>query len=439
MKKQRILSAAAAAVICLSLAPAKVQADEDYSDTSYWTKQCTDTSNLNGGMKSSCQAFYNYISSQSDSLNAKLKDIDAQRSTISANIDEYTAKIADYQNQINDLNSQIDTVQAEITDLDSQICELQQVVDDLKADVSAQIENSQSSMRLSKVFDILMGARSFDQLIKLANGISDITEYDNRKVSQLKDKTDELNTTKQQKADAQADLKSKQEDVLAQEYQAQVVMEEYKAQKEQLTKEYNDAQVQIDDTTEIYDSLSDAIAQAEKEAQEKAAAEAAARAAAQQAAANAAAQKQTSNAAAQQQTSNVTNNTSASTTPTYSGTVGHATGDYGNAYPWGQCTWYAYKRRHDLGLPCGSYFGNARSWAGSAASLGYSVDHNPQVHDIVVFMPGQAGADAYYGHVAVVEAVGNGYIVISESNARGLGVISNRICYSPTSYYYIHN
>ena len=77
MKKQRILSAAAAAVICLSLAPAKVQADEDYSDTSYWTKQCTDTSNLNGGMKSSCQAFYNYISSQSDSLNTKLKDIDA--------------------------------------------------------------------------------------------------------------------------------------------------------------------------------------------------------------------------------------------------------------------------------------------------------------------------------------------------------------------------
>ena len=430
MKKQRILSAAAAAVICLSLAPAKVQADEDYSDTSYWTKQCTDTSNLNGGMKSSCQAFYNYISSQSDSLNAKLKDIDAQRSTISANIDEYTAKIADYQNQINDLNSQIDTVQAEINDLDSQISELQQEVDDLKADVSAQIENSQSSMRLSKVFDILMGARSFDQLIKLANGISDITEYDNRKVRQLKDKTDELNTTKQQKADAQADLKSKQEDVLAQEYQAQVVMEEYKAQKEQLTKEYNDAQVQIDDTTEIYDSLSDAIAQAEKEAQEKAAAEAAARAAAQQAAAN---------AAAQQQTSNVTNNTTASTTPTYTGTVGHATGDYGNAYPWGQCTWYAYTRRHALGLPCGSYFGNARSWAGSAAALGYSVDHNPQVHDIVVFMPGQAGADAYYGHVAVVEAVGNGYIVISESNARGLGVISNRICYSPTSYDYIHN
>lgn len=41
----------------------------------------------------------------------------------------------------------------------------------------------------------------------------------------------------------------------------------------------------------------------------------------------------------------------------------HPTGDTGNQYPWGQCTWWSYERRHQLGLNTGSFFGDARSWA----------------------------------------------------------------------------
>ncbi len=106
----------------------------------------------------------------------------------------------------------------------------------------------------------------------------------------------------------------------------------------------------------------------------------------------------------------------------------HATGDTGNAYPWGQCTWWSYERRHQLGLSTGSYFGDARSWGASAQSLGYWVDNQARaVGDVLVFAPGQEGADGYYGHVAIVEAVNpDGSIRISESNAKGLGVISQR-------------
>lgn len=106
----------------------------------------------------------------------------------------------------------------------------------------------------------------------------------------------------------------------------------------------------------------------------------------------------------------------------------HATGDTGNAYPYGQCTWWAYTRRAQLGLPTGSYFGNAQNWAASASALGYWVDHTArEVGDVVMFSPGQAGASGVYGHVAVVEKVNSdGSVEISESNAKGLGVISNR-------------
>ena len=94
----------------------------------------------------------------------------------------------------------------------------------------------------------------------------------------------------------------------------------------------------------------------------------------------------------------------------------------------GQCTWYAYQRRTELGLPVGGSFGNGGQWASSASALGYWVDSTPRhVGDVVVFQPGQQGADSYYGHVAVVEKINaDGSIEISESNVKGLGVISSR-------------
>ena len=93
----------------------------------------------------------------------------------------------------------------------------------------------------------------------------------------------------------------------------------------------------------------------------------------------------------------------------------HASGDTGNAYEFSQCTWWAYVRRHQLGLPVGSHMGNGADWAASARRLGYWVDNTPRVGDIICFGRGQYGSDATYGHVAIVEQVGpDGSITTSE-------------------------
>ncbi len=95
-------------------------------------------------------------------------------------------------------------------------------------------------------------------------------------------------------------------------------------------------------------------------------------------------------------------------------------------YPWGQCTWWAATRRADIGKPIPGW-GNAATWAGSAASAGYTVDGSPSAGSVIVFQPGVLGAAAYYGHVGVVEEVRkDGSILISESNVLGLGVVSTR-------------
>ncbi|MFS1663179.1 CHAP domain-containing protein [Streptococcus sp. zg-JUN1979] len=96
-----------------------------------------------------------------------------------------------------------------------------------------------------------------------------------------------------------------------------------------------------------------------------------------------------------------------------------------SSYPYGQCTWYAYHRARELGYSFDAYMGNGADWQYKS---GYETTREPAVGYVVSFLPGQAGADAQYGHVAIVEAVNpDGSILISESNVMGLGRVSYRI------------
>ncbi|MGO2244719.1 MAG: CHAP domain-containing protein [Pseudolactococcus laudensis] len=89
-----------------------------------------------------------------------------------------------------------------------------------------------------------------------------------------------------------------------------------------------------------------------------------------------------------------------------------------NAYPEGQCTWYVYNRAYQVGVKFDSYMGNGGAWSGKS---GYTVSHEPKAQTALSFLPGQAGADVAYGHVAFVEAVkDDGSILISEMNVTGV-------------------
>ena len=118
---------------------------------------------------------------------------------------------------------------------------------------------------------------------------------------------------------------------------------------------------------------------------------------------------------------------------------GHSTGNVGNAYPWSQCTWWAYIRRGQLSLPVGSYLGNGQDWGWKARALGYLVNNTPHVGAAISFKAGQLGSSPIYGHVAIVERVNsNGSILISESGSRNQGRVTYRTVYNPGLYTYVH-
>lgn len=120
------------------------------------------------------------------------------------------------------------------------------------------------------------------------------------------------------------------------------------------------------------------------------------------------------------------------TTPSYNS----PTFNHQNLYDWGQCTWYVFNKRKEIGLPISTYWWNANAWDDNAARDGYMIDHRPTVGSILQSDLG------YYGHVSYVERInGDGSILVSEMNFTAApGVLTYRTvpAYLVSSFKYIH-
>jgi surface antigen len=92
-----------------------------------------------------------------------------------------------------------------------------------------------------------------------------------------------------------------------------------------------------------------------------------------------------------------------------------------NTYDFGFCTFWAAKRREEIGKPIPNTWGDAHTWDDRASLMGYTVDHAPEVGAIM------ETDDGDLGHVAFVEKVNpDGTWEISQMNAPGWDIISNR-------------
>ncbi len=73
-------------------------------------------------------------------------------------------------------------------------------------------------------------------------------------------------------------------------------------------------------------------------------------------------------------------------------------------FAFGQCTYYASLRYHELKGQWVPWLGNAYQWAYEASGFGWVVSSKPRVPSIIVLQPGVQGA-GWFGHVAIVESI----------------------------------
>jgi surface antigen len=86
---------------------------------------------------------------------------------------------------------------------------------------------------------------------------------------------------------------------------------------------------------------------------------------------------------------------------------------------YGQCTFWANMRYHQLTGHWVPWLGNADQWVYGAESYSWIVSSTPHLHSIIVLQPGVQGA-GWYGHVAIVEQINSdGSVVTSNWNWAG--------------------
>src|SRR5581483_7405153 len=90
-----------------------------------------------------------------------------------------------------------------------------------------------------------------------------------------------------------------------------------------------------------------------------------------------------------------------------------------NRFFYGQCTYWANMRYHQLTGNWVTWLGNANQWSYGAAQSGWVVSPTPKVPSIVVLQPYVEGAGGY-GHVAVVEKINDdGSVLTTNFNWAG--------------------
>lgn len=254
---------------CLVSSPNVYAEDHPYSDTNYWNDYCTTKGNTS---TSACKAYIEYLNNQTSASQDRLEQIEADREKIAENISEYTEKLQQLETEIEQKQAEIDAMQAKINNKQVEIDAKQVQIDATQAQVEALEEkvknrmvSSQATMHFNQYLDILMGASSFQDLLRIASGLVSITQYDEKTLNDLEALRNQLSVEKQELQDAKADLEATQQILLGQqreleEKQAehQVILEEFQKQDALLMAEGENVASNIDAIQDAMQKLAEA-------------------------------------------------------------------------------------------------------------------------------------------------------------------------------------
>lgn len=403
-----------------------VKAEEDFSNTSYWNQLCTNTTTLNEEEKASCQAYMEYMQKQNTQLQQQISDIDSKKSEISENIASYAAKITSYDTTIQSLNEMMVDLNIQIEAAEKQLAEMKRTYDKNKANIAikedeiAQLEErvkermveQQKNMHFNPYIDLLVGAKTFSDMIRIVDGMNAISEADAAMHLELKDGIAELQKLNEdllverqaveklegELMNGKKTLEAQQTTLLSSKYEAELIRQTYTEQYNEVLDDAKVAELTIEANKELIGNVDESIQNSKATPTPAPTTETT--------------PEQPQQEPTSQEVASATEEPAHSTDLVVSGDENAQVGDSSeNPYygGWSNCTWGAWQLVHDtLGISLPGW-GWSTNWINDASASGYPTGSEPQVNSIAV----------YENHVAFVTAVDGDQVYIKEGNYLG--------------------
>lgn len=234
-----------------------------------------------------CAQFQSWLSTQSEDKQKAANDLKAKIDEMKKNLMVYLeqiqnidSQIAVLQEEVNQIEEQIAVIEEQIQEKEKEIAEKEKEIEikeeeiaELKDKIRDRMIENQKAVHNNSFLSFLMGASDFSKLSRIIKAIEDITNYDDRLISELNEMInrlnaiiEELNVAKEDLAAMQEELKTQKEEVEAKKAELMVKKAEVNAaktlveQKEaELEAELATIAADLDNTRAMMKALADAL------------------------------------------------------------------------------------------------------------------------------------------------------------------------------------
>ncbi len=197
--------------------------------------------------KKAQQEYLNTLNAQIKALKTKVNNIQTQMNTVETEITNYTAEINQLSKEIKQTNKQIKEAEKQITELES---ELSSKADSLSQKLYSNYVNGTDSP-----LKILMGADSLASFLTRLEMMKRISESEKKVITEIRDKAETLEETKEILEKDKKELKDKKEEISTSRKAKKEKQSDYEEKLAEQNKVLKNLQKQQDDVEKLIASL----------------------------------------------------------------------------------------------------------------------------------------------------------------------------------------
>lgn len=203
--------------------PSAVNAENDFETNKRHYISLCQSSTLTRSEIATCEEFNIYLQEESSNLESKIEDLNSSLATTKEQIDAVYESINQLEGEINEKQEMIDYVSLQITMQEESIAKIEKTLKD-------RLYEMQSYVNSNQMFDFILGASSFGDLISRIESVNDLTEYDKDLVVKLNNEKVKLEETKNWAEQEKSTLISLQVKQFAKQNELNQLIETYTAQ-----------------------------------------------------------------------------------------------------------------------------------------------------------------------------------------------------------------